>query len=148
MTVVPPCRYSLWKVAVSNPRFREEYLYVSYRVLIVEDEPNIADALRFLLSHEGFEVTVESDGAKALERVSSVGADVVILDVMLPNRSGFDILRDLRSATGVPPVLMLTAKGQAQDRKTAEELGANVFMTKPFSNAEVVAAVKKLAAGS
>ena len=121
---------------------------MSHRVLIVEDEPNIADALRFLLSHEGFEVTVESDGAKALERVSTVGADVVILDVMLPNRSGFDILRDLRSAKGVPPVLMLTAKGQAQDRKTAEELGANVFMTKPFSNAEVVAAVKKLAAGT
>ena len=116
------------------------------RVLIVEDEPNIADALSFLLSHEGFEVSVESDGARVLERVAECAADVVILDVMLPNRSGFDILRDLRSgADGAPPVLMLTAKGQAQDRKTAEELGATVFMTKPFSNAEVVATVKRLA---
>lgn len=117
------------------------------KVLIVEDEPNIADALRFLLTHEGFDVTVESDGARALERVTSIGADVVILDVMLPNRSGFDILRDLRSASGTPPVLMLTAKGQAQDRRTAEELGANVFMTKPFSNAEVVETVRRLADG-
>ncbi|MEM8871241.1 MAG: response regulator [Pseudomonadota bacterium] len=117
------------------------------RVLIVEDEPNIADALRFLLTLEGFDVTVEVDGARALERVSAVGADVVILDVMLPNRSGFDILRDLGSrGHGAPPVLMLTAKGQTRDRDLATQLGATVFMTKPFSNADVVATVKRLAA--
>ena len=116
------------------------------RVLIVEDEPNIADALRFLLTHEGFDVTVERDGAKALDRLAQTRADVMILDVMLPNRSGFDILRDLK-ARGVPapPVLMLTAKGQTQDRETAEALGATGFMTKPFSNAEVVEAVRRIA---
>ncbi|MEM7616410.1 MAG: response regulator, partial [Pseudomonadota bacterium] len=109
------------------------------RVLIVEDEPNIANALRFLLTREGFEVTVEVDGAKALEQVTAIGADVVILDVMLPNRSGFDILRDLQSHDGTsPPVLMLTAKGQARDRDRAGQLGATAFMTKPFSNADVV----------
>ncbi|NNU79322.1 response regulator [Halovulum dunhuangense] len=122
---------------------------MAQRVLIVEDEPNIADALRFLLTHEGFEVVVESDGALAMERVADSRADVVILDVMLPNRSGFDILRDLRALgpdqTPRPPVLMLTAKGQAQDRRTAAELGVTEFMTKPFSNAEVVATVKRLA---
>jgi len=115
------------------------------RVLIVEDEPNIADALRFLLTHEGFQVTIESDGARALTRCKSINPHVVVLDVMLPNRSGFDILRDLREHDTAPPVLMLTAKGQAQDRKTAETLGADIFMTKPFSNAEVIEAVKTLA---
>lgn len=116
------------------------------RVLIVEDEPNIADALRFLLTREGFDVSVESDGAKALDRLQAVAADLVILDVMLPNRSGFDILRDMRSNGRVtPPVLMLTAKGQAQDRQTAEALGVTAFMTKPFSNAEVIETVRELA---
>jgi len=115
-------------------------------VLIVEDEPNIADALRFLLTREGFDVSVERDGAKAMDRLRDMAADLVILDVMLPNRSGFDILRDMRAGTGTrTPVLMLTAKGQAQDRQTAEALGVTAFMTKPFSNAEVVETVRGLA---
>lgn len=115
------------------------------RVLIVEDEPNIAVALNFLLDREGFEVRVENDGARALDNLAATGADLVILDVMLPNRSGFDILRDLRqSPQAKTPVLMLTAKGQAQDRKIAEDLGVNAFMTKPFSNDEVVATVRRL----
>ncbi|MSU91961.1 response regulator [Rhodobacteraceae bacterium 2CG4] len=119
---------------------------MTQRVLIIEDEPNIADALRFLLTREGFDVAVENDGAKALDRLRDLAADVVILDVMLPNRSGFDILRDLRAGGGTaPPVLMLTAKGQAQDRLTAEALGVTAFMTKPFSNAEVVETVRGLA---
>ncbi len=120
---------------------------MNQRVLIVEDEPNIASALKFLLDHAGFDVVVEADGAQAVARVSESGADVVVLDVMLPNRSGFDILRDMRSGSHADtPVLMLTAKGQAQDRKTAEELGVTAFMTKPFSNAEVIKAVRELAA--
>lgn len=119
------------------------------RVLIVEDEPNIAGALEFLLQHEGFDVAVESNGAHALKRVADLRADVVILDVMLPNRSGFEILRDLRAASGDgPAVLILTAKGQPQDRQTAETLGATEFMTKPFSNAELVATVRRLANGA
>ncbi len=116
------------------------------RVLIVEDEPNIAESLRFLLTHDGFQVSLEKDGAKAVARVDAGETDIVVLDLMLPNRSGFDILRDLRSGSHAElPVLMLTAKGQATDRKTAEELGVSKFMTKPFSNAEVVAAVRDLA---
>ena len=82
---------------------------MKHDVLIVEDEPNIADALRFLLVHQGFDVTVETDGARALSRFESVQPDVVVLDVMLPNRSGFDVLRDLRARSNEPPVLMLTA---------------------------------------
>ena len=116
-----------------------------HRVLLVEDEPNIANALNFLLEREGFDVAVEADGAKALERLAAVEPAAVILDIMLPNRSGFDILRDMRAgAARDTPVLMLSAKGQAQDRSMAEELGATLFMTKPFANAEVVAAIRSL----
>lgn len=115
------------------------------RVLIVEDEPNIANAIRYLLDQEGFDVEIESDGAKAVDCAEK--ADVVILDVMLPNKSGFDVLRDLRAGTNPDvPVLMLTARGQSRDRKVAEDLGATHFMTKPFSNAELVASVKQLVA--
>ncbi len=119
---------------------------MAHRVLIVEDEPNIADALKFLLTHEGFDVAVENDGGNAVARIVSESADLVILDVMLPNRSGFDILRDLQIRPWAPPVLMLTAKGQPQDRETARELGASRFITKPFSNAEVVETVREMTA--
>lgn len=116
------------------------------RVLIVEDEPNIANAIRYLLDREGYDVEVESDGAKAAARTKD--ADIVILDLMLPNRSGFDVLRDLRSGENPDvPVLMLTARGQARDRQVAEELGVTRFMTKPFSNTDLVGAVKELVAG-
>ncbi|MEQ3626842.1 MAG: response regulator [Celeribacter sp.] len=115
-------------------------------VLLVEDEPNIIEAIRFILSRDGWRVETHADGSTALEAVSRRMPDVVILDVMLPNRSGFDILRDLRAAPDTTdlPVLMLTAKGQGKDRELAERLGANRFMTKPFSNAEVLAALRDL----
>lgn len=119
---------------------------MNQRVLIIEDEPNIASALKFLLDHAGFRVDVEADGAEALGRIQKEGADVIILDVMLPNRSGFDILKDLRTGAFPDlPVLMLTAKGQAQDRRTAEDLGVTAFMTKPFSNSDVIETVRRLA---
>ena len=115
-------------------------------VLLVEDEPNIIEAIRFILSRDGWRVEIHADGSTALEAVARRLPDVVILDVMLPNRSGFDILRDLRAAPDTEnlPVLMLTAKGQGKDRELAERLGANRFMTKPFSNAEVLAALRDL----
>jgi len=115
------------------------------RVLIVEDEPNIVESLRFLLEREGLSVAVQSDGALAMDSVITTGPDLVILDVMLPNRSGFDILRELRQNTG-PKVMMLTAKGQARDHSTAEEIGVDSFMTKPFSNKDIVATVLRLLA--
>ncbi|WP_339854403.1 response regulator [uncultured Nisaea sp.] len=118
------------------------------RVFIAEDEPNILESLSFLLGREGWEVTSALDGNSALEQLNE-GAlpDVVILDIMLPHRNGFDILRQLRAAprTRDLPVIVLTAKGQEKDRKTAEEIGANAFVTKPFSNKDVVDQVRKLA---
>lgn len=118
------------------------------RVLIVEDEPNIVEAVRFILSRDGWAVDTHADGASALDAVARRRPDLIILDVMLPNRSGYDILVDLRAdaATKDIPVLMLTARGQTKDRDLALRIGANQFMTKPFSNAELLEAVRTLTA--
>ena len=117
------------------------------RVLLIEDEPNIIEAVRFILSRDGWRVDTHSNGATAVEAVRARRPDIVILDVMLPNRSGYDILRDLRAdpATAALPVLMLTARGQAKDRELAERCGVDRFMVKPFSNAEVLSSVRELA---
>ncbi len=117
------------------------------RVLLIEDEPNIIEAIRFILSRDGWAVDVHSDGATATEAVAQRSPDLVILDVMLPNRSGYDILTDLRAevATRDLPVLMLTARGQEKDREMAVRAGASRFMTKPFSNADVLSSVRELA---
>jgi len=116
------------------------------RILIVEDEANIVESLAFLLRRDGFDVSTIPDGARAVGEAERVTPDLMILDVMLPNLSGFDVLRDLRAHDGLnaTPVMMLTAKGQTRDREQAEQLGANLFMTKPFSNAEIIAQARRL----
>ena len=119
------------------------------RVLLIEDEPNIIEAISFILSRDGWTVHTHEDGETAMAKVNAFPPDLIILDVMLPGRSGFDILRDLRAqeTTAATPVMMLTARGQAKDRELAKRLGANHFMTKPFSNAEVIENVRALVAG-
>jgi len=116
------------------------------RVLLIEDEPNIIQAISFILSRDGWAVDTHADGNTALDEVARRAPDIVILDVMLPNRSGFDILQDLRAdqATRDLPVLMLTARGQKRDRELAERYGASRFMTKPFANSEVLDSVREL----
>ena len=116
------------------------------RVLLIEDEPNIIEAIRFILSRDGWRVDTHSDGETALAAIRTRAPDLVILDVMLPNRSGYDILHDLRRdvATKALPVLMLTARGQKKDRDLAEKLGVSRFMTKPFSNSEILSTVREL----
>jgi len=119
------------------------------RVLLVEDEPNIATALAFILQRDGWRVSTHPDGTTALSAVDRHAPDVVVLDVMLPGKSGFEVLAEIRSGARPDlPVLMLTAKGQAKDRERAEALGVSRFMTKPFSNAELLAAVQDLAGRS
>ena len=117
------------------------------RVLLIEDEPNIVEAIRFLLARDGWEVSCHGEGGEALSLIRALNPDLVILDVMLPGRSGYDILQELRAeaATAELPVLLLTARGQARDREMAARLGASRYMAKPFSNAEVLAAVRDLA---
>ncbi len=119
---------------------------MSRKVLLIEDEPNISEAIRFLLTREGWQVETHADGANAVEVIVAEQPDLVILDVMLPGKSGMDILRDLRELSDMQglPVLMLTARGQSRDRDMAEKAGVSRFMTKPFSNTEVLTAVRDL----
>lgn len=121
---------------------------MSRKVMLIEDEPNIIEAIRFLLMREGLDVETHSDGSSAVAAVRKSAPSLVILDMMLPGRSGMDILRDLRDMpeTENLPVLMLTARGQTRDRDMAERAGASRFMTKPFSNSEVLLAVRELLA--
>ena len=118
----------------------------SRRILIVEDEPNIVESLRFILEQAGFIIDIVADGSSALDRLREGDFQAVVLDVMLPGMNGFDVLRSIRAdgRTRETPVIVLTAKGQANDRKTAEAIGASAFITKPFSNAEVVERVREL----
>nr|WP_282563254.1 response regulator [Gymnodinialimonas phycosphaerae] len=108
--------------------------------MIVEDESNILEALSFILGRAGWDVRGHGKGEDALQEIARLSPDILVLDVMLPGRSGFDILADLRARpeTQALPVLMLTAKGQAKDREQAMALGANGFLTKPFSNTELL----------
>lgn len=119
---------------------------MSKHVLLVEDEVNIIEAVRFVLSREGWQVDSHSDGATAVETIRTVRPDLVVLDHMLPGKSGLDILTELRADPEflTLPVLMLTARGQARDREQAEKAGVSRFMTKPFSNTEVVTAVRDM----
>ena len=117
------------------------------RVLIAEDEPNIVESLIFILSRAGFEVTSATDGDVALSMIRDTKPDVVILDVMLPSRNGFEVMKSVRAdaVIGGTPIIILTAKGQSRDRRMAEEIGANAFVTKPFSNQDILDKVRELA---
>ncbi len=117
------------------------------RILLVEDEPNIAESLNFLLARADFDVDIVTDGAEALKRLRDQSYGIVVLDIMLPGMNGFEVLKAIRSDDQLTelPVIVLTAKGQANDRKTAEAIGASAFITKPFSNANVVARICELA---
>lgn len=115
-------------------------------ILIAEDEPSILEALTFVLRRVGWSVRTVTDGEAVMGAVRREKPRVLVLDIMLPKRSGFDVLKQIRAnpATRTLPVLVLTAKGQQQDRQIAEELGADRFVTKPYSNADVVDAVRAL----
>ena len=119
---------------------------MSKRVLVIEDEPNIIEAVSFILSRDGWEVKTHANGHDAMEAVRARAPDLIILDVMLPGKSGFDILQEIRADAvyGHTPVMMLSARGQTKDREMAERAGASQYMTKPFSNADVLAAVRAL----
>jgi DNA-binding response OmpR family regulator len=121
---------------------------MSKRVLLIEDEASIAEAIHFLLGRDGCEVQIYPQGIGAVEKAIDISPDLIILDVMLPGRSGFDILTDLRALPGFArvPVIMLTAKGQKADHAAAMAAGASHFMTKPFANAEIRAVVQELLA--
>lgn len=111
------------------------------RVLVVEDEESFSDALSFMLRREGYEVGIASDGATALEEFDRHGADLVLLDLMLPGISGTEVCRTLRQRSSVP-IIMVTAKDGEVDKVVGLELGADDYVTKPFSSRELVARIR------
>ncbi|MCA2010848.1 response regulator [Cereibacter sphaeroides] len=115
-------------------------------MLVVEDEPNISEAIRYILQRDGFSVTLLASGEGVLETIAAKDPALVILDAMLPGVSGLDILRAMRGQPGTAalPVILLTAKGSAQAREQAIEAGASLFMAKPFANAALLEAVRNL----
>ena len=110
-------------------------------VLIVEDEESLADPLAFLLRKEGFEATVVTDGPSALAEFDRAGADIVLLDLMLPGMSGTDVCKQLRSRSSVP-VIMVTARDSEIDKVVGLELGADDYVTKPYSARELIARIR------
>ena len=111
------------------------------RVLVVEDEDSISDPLSYMLRNEGFEVAVADTGPSALEEFDRHGADLVLLDLMLPGLPGTEVCRQIRAKSNVP-VIMLTAKDSEIDKVVGLELGADDYVTKPFSARELVARIR------
>ena len=111
------------------------------RVLVVEDEESISEPLAYMLRKEGFEVSVADDGPTGLATFDRDGADLVLLDLMLPGLSGTEVCRELRTRSAVP-VIMLTARDSEVDKVVGLELGADDYVTKPFSHRELVARIR------
>jgi two-component system alkaline phosphatase synthesis response regulator PhoP len=112
------------------------------RILIVEDEPNMVAGLRDNFEYEGYEVITAPDGAAGLERALNTSPDLVILDVMMPRMSGLEVCKEIKSKRPAIPIIMLTARGQEVDKVVGLELGADDYVTKPFSIRELLARVK------
>jgi two-component system, OmpR family, alkaline phosphatase synthesis response regulator PhoP len=117
---------------------------MSSRILLVEDEPGLVMTLTDLLVHEGFEVDTAGDGEVGLAKASARQFDVIILDVMLPKKTGFDVCRELRQKGVDSAILMLTAKTQVVDRVVGLKLGADDYLPKPFDPVELLARVDAL----
>jgi DNA-binding response OmpR family regulator len=112
------------------------------RILVVEDEPNMVAGLRDNFEFEGYQVITASDGVEGLRRALEESPDLVVLDVMMPRMSGLEVCRQLRAKRGSIPIIMLTARGQEVDKVVGLELGADDYVTKPFSIRELLARVK------
>ncbi|HJW26712.1 MAG TPA: response regulator [Rhodocyclaceae bacterium] len=119
---------------------------MTYKILIADDEPNIVISLEFLMKKEGFQVAVANDGEEALAKVDSFKPDLLLLDVMMPKKSGFEVCEALRadpSRAGLR-IVMLTAKGRQTEVAKGLAIGADAYITKPFSTKELVAKVRSI----
>lgn len=119
---------------------------MAHRILIADDEPNIVVSLEYLMQREGFDVRVAANGDEALAQVEEFAPDLLLLDVMLPRRNGFEVCQKLRADPRWRDlkIVMLTAKGRDIEMQKGLALGADVYITKPFSTKELVARVKQL----
>ena len=119
---------------------------MAYSILVAEDEPNILDSLCFLMKQAGHKVRVARDGDAAIRTIQAEKPDLLVLDVMLPRRDGFEVCRTIRENADWRDIriMMLTAKGRELDRRKGMELGADDYITKPFSNREIVQRVQDM----
>ncbi|MBA4256790.1 MAG: two-component system response regulator [Polaromonas sp.] len=123
---------------------------MTHKILIADDEPNIVISLEYLLKREGFDVSVARDGQEALDVAEQSRPDLILLDVMMPHKTGFEVCQALRAqaAFADTAIVMLTAKGRDTDIAKGMALGANAYMTKPFSTRDLVDKVRQLLGGT
>lgn len=119
---------------------------MTHKILIVDDEPNIVMSLEFLLKKEGFATATAGDGDEALEKVADFAPDLILLDVMMPKKSGFEVCEALRSEGTHTQlrIIMLTAKGRETEQAKGLALGADAYMLKPFATKDLVAKIREL----
>jgi DNA-binding response OmpR family regulator len=119
---------------------------MAHKILIVDDEPNIVISLEFLMKKEGFEIAVANDGEEALAKVASFRPDLILLDVMMPKKSGFEVCECLRADPAYADlvIVMLTAKGRDTEVAKGLAIGADAYVTKPFSTKDLVIKVKSM----
>ncbi|VTU36232.1 Transcriptional regulatory protein YycF [Variovorax sp. PBS-H4] len=119
---------------------------MSFKVLIADDEPNIIISLEFLMKREGYDVSIARDGQQALDAIRRLRPDLVLLDVMMPVRSGVEVLQAVRADEGLAGtrILMLTARGRENDIAKGMALGADAYMTKPFSTRDLAERVRRM----
>lgn len=122
---------------------------MSPTVLIVDDDPNIVVALEFLMRHAGYAVATAADGRQALDYLADREADLLILDVMMPNLNGFEVCAEVRATPRLArlPILILTAKGREAEKARGLALGANAYLSKPFATHELVELARRLLSG-
>lgn len=153
--MVVTCRMKVSPVQVQLPFLRCPGWYRRYnngdkpmakKILIVDDEPNIVISLEFLMKKEGFEIAVATDGDEALAKVASFAPDLVLLDVMMPKKSGYEVCEALRAdpARAGLLIVMLTAKGRDTEIAKGLAIGADAYITKPFSTKDLVVRVKSM----
>ena len=119
---------------------------VGKKILVVDDEPNIVRSLTFVLDKGGYDVSIAGDGVEAMSMIRESKPNILILDVMMPNKSGYDVCSEIKSDPELRDihVVMLTAKGQVGDREAVLSQGADEYISKPFSPIEILARVKEL----
>ncbi len=123
---------------------------MTHSILVAEDERNLVEALSFLMRRAGYDVAVARDGPQTVEMARQLRPDLILLDIMLPGFDGFEVVAAIKrdNALRRPRIIMLTAKGHERDRRRAEELGVDDYVTKPFSNRDVLARVQALLAAA